>query len=132
MLITEHDKPSAIDTAALTFTVTIEHDEMPAFDRMKRKLDLECNEDVVGYFFQHILEDTENKQFQAVEFAVDAGLSLERAMLFANYMIERDWDVLSNQPYMLTWVERFKHHTEWERSDSKGQAILRRLAPDKY
>ena len=132
MLITEHDKPSAIDTAALTFTVTIEHDELPAFERMKRKLDLADNEDVVGYFFQHILEDTENKQFQIVEFAVDAGLSLERAMLFANYMIERDWDVLSNQPYMLTWVERFKYHTEWERSDSIGQAILRRLAPDKY
>ena len=132
MLITEHDKPSEIDTATLTFTVTIEHDEMPAFQRMKRKLDLECNEDVVGYFFQHILEDTENEQFELVEFGVNKGLSLERAMLFANYMIERDWARFSDQPYGITWVERFKNHTEWERSDSIGQAILRRLAPDKY
>ena len=132
MYITQHDKPSAIDTAALTFTVTIEHDEMPAFQRMKRKLELQSNESVVEYFFQHILEDTENKQFQAVELAVDKGLSLERAMLFANYMIERDWDVSSHQAYVLMWIERFKNHTEWERSDSKGQAILRRLAPDQY
>lgn len=132
MYITQHDKPSAIDTAALTFTVTIEYDEMPAFQRMKRKLELQSNESVVEYFFQHILEDTENKQFQAVEFAVDKGLSLERAMLFANYMIERDWDVSSHQAYVLMWIERFKNHTEWERSDSKGQAILRRLAPDQY
>ena len=131
MYITQHDKPANIDTAALTFTVTIEQDEMPAFQRMKKKLFVQSNETLVEYFFRSVFDDVKAHQLEAIDFAVEKGLSLERATLFADYIAELGW-TMANQPYMTTWADRFLNHTEWERSDHTGRAILRQLAPDKY